>query len=210
MGMDTSEGSRQTSSSRFLFVFDIGGVLIGLDRSSREALLGATGGFAPEAPARLSELNAQFRLGKISEDVYVENACEIHAVSADTLYRAEDAFLIAGDPNMMKLVEHLGKSHRTIAFSNTHAIHWRRVERDLIAAEAFHSFYLSHEIGLEKPDVASYEAVATRESYPRENIVFVDDTLANVEAARSAGWGHCIHHQSSTETIAQIERILAE
>ena len=209
MGMDTSAGTRQTSS-RHLFIFDIGGVLIGLDRSSREALLGATASFAPDATARLSELNAQFRLGQINENVYVENACDIYAVSAETLYQAEDAFLVAGDPRMMKLIEDLSKSHRTIAFSNTHAIHWRRVERDLIAAEAFHSFYLSHEIGLEKPDLASFEAVAERESYSPENIIFVDDTLMNIEAARSTGWGYCIHHRSSTETIAQIERILTE
>jgi FMN phosphatase YigB (HAD superfamily) len=148
VGMGASARLQQ-EFSRFLFIFDIGGVLIGLDRSSRDTLLGATDSLPPDAIARLSELNAQFRLGKINEDAYVENACGIHAVSAETLYRAEDAFLIAGDPSMMKLVLDLGKGHRTIAFSNTHAIHWRRVERDLLVAGAFHSFYLSHEIGLE-------------------------------------------------------------
>lgn len=197
--------------SRFLFIFDIGGVLIGLDRPARDTILDASSrGFTPSETARLSEINAQFRLGQISAEEYVEHACEIHAVSAETLYRAEDAFLIAGDPSMMKLVVDLAKSHRTIAFSNTHAIHWRRVERDLLTTDAFHAFYLSHEIGLEKPDLASYEAVAEREGYSPENIIFVDDTLTNVEAARSAGWQHCIHHQSSAQTIAQIERILTE
>ena len=195
--------------SRFLFVFDIGGVLIGLDRPARDTVLGASRNFTPNEAARLSELNAQFRLGQITEKGYVEHACEIHATSAETLYQAEDAFLIAGDPSMMKLVSDLSKSHRTTAFSNTHAIHWRRVERDLLATDAFHAFYLSHEIGLEKPDLVSYEAVAEREGYPTEKIVFVDDTLVNVEAARSAGWGHCIHHQSPAETIAQITTILA-
>lgn len=206
--MDTSARLQQ-EFSQFLFVFDIGGVLIGLDRTSREALLGATGNLTPDATARLSQVNAQFRLGKITEDAYVENACEIHAVSADTLYRAEDAFLIAGDPSMMELVVDLGKSHRTVAFSNTHAIHWRRVNRDLLIAGAFHSLYLSHEIGLEKPDLVSYEAVAEREGYSPENIIFVDDTLANVEAARAAGWRHSIHHRSPAETIAKIAMILA-
>lgn len=209
MGVNASAGPEQ-ALSRFLFVFDIGGVLIGLDRPARDALLGASYSFASNATARVSELNAQFRLGKITEKAYVEHACEIHAVSAETLYQAEDAFLIAGDTSMMKLVVDLGKGHRTVAFSNTHAIHWRRVERELLAADAFHSFYLSHEMGLEKPDLVSYEAVAEREGYSPENIVFVDDTLTNVEAARSAGWGHCIHHQSSAETMAQIATILAE
>lgn len=208
MGMDAPSGPKQTLS-RFLFIFDIGGVIIGLDRPARNTVLGPSSNFAPHETARLSELNAHFRLGQITEKAYVEHACEIHAISAETLYQAEDAFLVAGDPSMTKLVMDLSKSYRTIAFSNTHAIHWRRVERDLLVADAFHAFYLSHEIGLEKPDLISYEAVAEREGYPPEKIVFVDDTLTNVEAARSAGWGHCIHHQSPAETIAQIATILA-
>lgn len=194
--------------SPLLFVFDIGGVLIGLDRSARDTVLGATRNFSPNETARLSKINAQFRLGQITEKAYVEHACEIHAASPETLYQAEDAFLIAGDHSMTKLVMDLSKSYRTIAFSDTHAIHWRRVERDLLVADSFHAFYLSHEIGLEKPDLTSYEAVVEREGYPPEKIVFVDDTLTNVEAARSAGWGHCIHHQSPAETMAQIATIL--
>jgi putative hydrolase of the HAD superfamily len=208
MGMNDSFSS-EPALSRFLCVFDIGGVVIGLDRPARDALLGGSHNALPEATSRLSELNAQFRLGQITEKAYVEQARAIHAVSAETLYQAEDAFLVAGDASMMKLVVDLGKSHRTIAFSNTHVIHWRRVARDLLAADAFHAFYLSHELGLEKPDLISYQAVAEREGYSPENIIFVDDTLANVEAARAAGWRHCIHHRSPAETIAQIATILA-
>lgn len=208
MEMDVSAGPRQTCS-QLLFVFDVGGVLIGLDRGARETLLGASTHLTPDAATRLSHADMQFRVGLVSEKEYVALACEIRAIEADAFYQAEDAFLIAGDPAMAELVENLSKSHRTVAFSNTHIIHWRRVERDLIAADAFHALYLSHEMGLEKPDLVSYEAVAAREGFAPENIVFVDDTLANVEAARSAGWGHCIHHRSSADTAAAIAVILA-
>lgn len=196
------------ASSRLLFVFDVGGVLIELDRHAREEQLNIPTSLPDSVATQLSQANRQFRLGHIPEQEYVQRMCELHAVSAETFYEAESAFLVAGDPAMMKLVADLNKFHRTVVFSNTHAIHWRRVERDLIACDAFHAFYLSHELGLEKPDLISFDAVAKREGYPVEKIVFVDDTLMNVDAARSAGWGHCIHHQSYAETIAAIASIL--
>ncbi|HBF32248.1 MAG TPA: hypothetical protein DDW73_21920 [Rhizobium sp.] len=204
-----SDSSTSITNHAPLFIFDVGGVLIGLDRPAREALIGAPNDLAPDRVRRLAEANRAFRLGLIEEDDYIALVADLHAVDVDTLYAAEDAFLIGGDPAMAELLRRLRARHRVVAFSNTHAIHWRRVSSQLLGEDAFHACYLSHELGLEKPERESYEAVASREGVHPDNIVFIDDTLANVEAAKAAGWVNAIHHRSARETIAAIDALLA-
>ncbi len=47
----------------------------------------------------------------------------------------------------------------------------------------------SANIGAKKPEAAFFAAAAERAGYPGDAIFLVDDTVANVAAARCAGWG---------------------
>jgi len=67
----------------------------------------------------------------------------------------------------------------------------------------------SHEVGLRKPDPAIYELAASRLGVRPEEIIFVDDIEANVEAARTAGW-HALVHVTTPATIREVERIIEE
>ncbi len=66
----------------------------------------------------------------------------------------------------------------------------------------------SHEVGLKKPDPAIYALVQRRLGVEPEEVVFLDDAAANVEAARAAGW-HAVRHESTPASIAELERIIA-
>jgi putative hydrolase of the HAD superfamily len=66
----------------------------------------------------------------------------------------------------------------------------------------------SHEVGLKKPDPAVYELTASRLGVEPDEIAFLDDVLANVEAARLAGW-HAVFHEETERSIAQMEAIIA-
>jgi putative hydrolase of the HAD superfamily len=73
-------------------------------------------------------------------------------------------------------------------FSNTNAVHWNF----LVAASqgrigAFET-YLSHELGLQKPEPDSYALVAARAGLAPESLLFFDDLPANLEGARQAGF----------------------
>ncbi|HEX4182386.1 MAG TPA: HAD-IA family hydrolase, partial [Caulobacteraceae bacterium] len=48
--------------------------------------------------------------------------------------------------------------------------------------------FLSCELGLTKPSPEAFEAVQARLGLPPEAILFIDDTLANIEQARRMGW----------------------
>lgn len=51
----------------------------------------------------------------------------------------------------------------------------------------------SHEVGLAKPDPAVYALTTRRLGVPDAEIGFLDDNLANVEAARAFGWRALLH-----------------
>jgi HAD superfamily hydrolase (TIGR01509 family) len=66
----------------------------------------------------------------------------------------------------------------------------------------------SHEVGLAKPDPAVYELTAARLGVRPDEIAFLDDVPANVDAARAAGW-HAVLHEDTQRSIAEIERLIA-
>jgi putative hydrolase of the HAD superfamily len=65
----------------------------------------------------------------------------------------------------------------------------------------------SADVRMAKPDLAFYRHAEVRLGTTADQIVFVDDTLANVEAARSLGW-RAIHFRSTSQVIDEIEAAL--
>lgn len=65
----------------------------------------------------------------------------------------------------------------------------------------------SADICLAKPDPAFYRHAESRLETAGDQIVFVDDTLANVEAARDLGWS-AIHFRSTWQVIGEINTAL--
>jgi putative hydrolase of the HAD superfamily len=66
----------------------------------------------------------------------------------------------------------------------------------------------SHEVGVKKPDPAVYELTRSRLDAEPAEIVFLDDVVANVAAARAVGW-HAVLHEETERSIAEIETIIA-
>ncbi len=65
----------------------------------------------------------------------------------------------------------------------------------------------SHEVGLAKPDPRIYRLTEQRLGVPAEEIVFIDDVIQHVEAARLLGWT-AVHHRDTDETIAAVTALL--
>jgi HAD superfamily hydrolase (TIGR01509 family) len=73
--------------------------------------------------------------------------------------------------------------------SNMNAFQWAANYETIPLTQAFAYRFLSFELGLVKPDVAVFDAVAARLPVPRERVLFLDDNAVNVEAAEDAGFG---------------------
>jgi putative hydrolase of the HAD superfamily len=92
------------------------------------------------------------------------------------------------------LLKTIRKQYRTFLLSNTNAIHIEHFNRLLLKeyknnpiSEMFEHTYYSYEIGFRKPNTDAYEFVLRDAGLKASETLFVDDSLQNIEGARSAG-----------------------
>lgn len=94
--------------------------------------------------------------------------------------------------------------------SNTNEIHWGFIrERYPHILSPFDRLIVSHEVGLEKPDAAIYEAVIGETGLPAAAHLFIDDIQENVEGAQAVGMDAVLHTDAVTLWEAFHQRGLA-
>lgn len=75
-----------------------------------------------------------------------------------------------------------------VVLSNTNTMHMQHFLREKSILSHFDRLFFSHDLGLSKPQPEIYEAVCSSLGCQSEQLLFFDDKLENVEAARRAGW----------------------
>jgi putative hydrolase of the HAD superfamily len=91
----------------------------------------------------------------------------------------------------LELVDAVQASVPAGFLSNMNSLQWAANYEAIPLTRAFAYRFLSFELGLVKPDAAVFEAVAERLPVARRRVLFLDDNLVNVEAARAAGFAAC-------------------
>jgi glucose-1-phosphatase len=86
-----------------------------------------------------------------------------------------------------ELVRGLAPGIRRGCLSNTNSLHWGRQLDSPTLAGLFEHPFLSHQIGLVKPDPEIYEHVVAALGCAPGRILFLDDNQPNVDAARACG-----------------------
>lgn len=97
-------------------------------------------------------------------------------------------WLAAPFPGAEDLLRSVKEKLRVGCLSNTNQVHWEDAVRGWQLMELFDFRFLSFQLGLVKPDPDVYEHVAQAVGLPPSQILFLDDNLVNVEAARAAGY----------------------
>lgn len=91
-------------------------------------------------------------------------------------------------PGIAEVVGALSSSYRFALLSNTNAVHWEYALSNysaLLGKVTPH--FVSHELGLAKPDAAIYQHVTAELDVAPGDCVFVDDSEPNIVGAREAG-----------------------
>ena len=103
----------------------------------------------------------------------------------------------------LDLLVELRKTKKVILLSNTNEIHIQAVNRSLANTtnqkieSFFDKVYLSHEIGLRKPNVEIFEFVCKDQNITPSTALFIDDTIRHVEGAKRIGL-NAIHLENKT------------
>jgi epoxide hydrolase-like predicted phosphatase len=109
--------------------------------------------------------------------------------------------------NVLEKVGELKKQNFQVAIlSNTNNVH-SRVMRQKKVFDQFEHVYLSHIVGIRKPDPQIFHHVLTELKVKPNETIFIDDTLENIEAAKKIGI-HTILATSPRQIINELERAL--
>lgn len=92
--------------------------------------------------------------------------------------------------------------------SNMPVPYARALERRVLFLDWFEGGIFSGDVKLLKPQREIYALLAGRHRLVGEDTVFIDDSKANVEAARAFGW-HAIHCEAPSLLAAQLAPYLA-
>lgn len=110
------------------------------------------------------------------------------------------------EPGMKPILGALAARYRTVFFSNTNAAHWAHVTAHYPALALGHQAYLSHEMGLTKPDPASFLRVLELEKCAPADAIFVDDRAENVGAAAALGMDGIVFTDAASFRASLAER----
>ena len=199
-------------------VFDLGGVLVQIARDWDDAHRLA--GFDADHPGLTTDSFLQDRTGLANAHQRGEITPEQWALGVSTIskgaYSAEDAMLIMDAwtieeyPGIAEVIDAIHDAGlATAALSNTNARHWELLGiadnsfRDYPTLQRLGQLHASHILGQIKPDIEIYDAFSEAAALNGSRVLFFDDTMPNVDAARRYGWS-ARHIDYTNNPAAQI------
>src|SRR5436305_5818663 len=191
-----------TPASADALLFDLGRVVLDVDFNRA---LACWAGHAACEPEQLIGRFSPDEAYKRHEQGEISDAEFFAALRASLGIDITDAQFLEGwnaifAGEMLDIAALLARAARRLplyAFSNTnraHEAHFSRAFAEVLGH--FRKMFLSSAIGLRKPDAAAYDHVIKEIGVPAERIVFFDDSIENIEAARSRGL-QAVHVTSS-------------
>lgn len=185
-------------------LFDLGGVLVDIDFGL------AIRAWAPYSSQCVDVLRDEFKFdlayqrherGEISADEYFDHLAATLGLSASRseIAKGWNSIFVGEFAETRGLVERARERLPCYAFTNTNASHmatWSVLFPELV--QSFDRIFASHEMGLRKPELAAFEHISKVTGIAASSIVFYDDLIENVEAARLAGL-QAVHVRSAAD-----------
>lgn len=197
-------------------LFDLGGVLIDIDFRRVTARWAAHAGVDEEAlPADLRDrliddpIYAAYECGRLGTQAFFRHLRKLLELPLDDaqLLDGWNAVLVAERSGIRPLLLNAARHRPLYLFSNTNAAHHAVWANDYAAMLApFTRQFVSHVLGLRKPDTPAFHAVAETLGLAPEEILFFDDTPDNVRGAIEAGMPARLVHgnQDIADALAEL------
>ena len=180
-------------------IFDLGGVFMNLDYKRTEQAfidLGVVNFSELFTQHHSSPLFADMETGRISNEAFYEGLRKLSGVNMpdEAIKKAWNAMLLDFPMERIIWLGELKKRYKLYLFSNTNHVHYDAFIETVKKQTGITDFnqyfikaYYSHELGMRKPDIASFQKIIEEQKLNPAETLFIDDTLVNVEAAAKAG-----------------------
>ncbi len=183
-------------------IFDLGGVLIGLDTGRT---LRALQDLAPHADVDWKELYhhplaLDYEKGLVTDDEFRNGLRDILEINHpdEEIDAAWNAMILDFPSDRFGLIQKLSGHYTVLLLSNTNDIHLRHVQQKVQALgfdsldQHFTRAHYSHRMKMRKPDREIYETVLDEHGLEPSEAFFIDDNPFNIESAAATGIG--THH----------------
>ncbi|MFV8226628.1 HAD-IA family hydrolase, partial [Christiangramia aquimixticola] len=161
-------------------------------------------------PEAMISRNKEYEQGFISSDEISEHyRTEFPELQHDEFLQSWNAILLDFPEYRLKFIQKLAaeKNYKLILLSNTNKNHINNIKSRVDFFEdfknCFDSFYLSHEIGLRKPDPKIYQFVLDQHNLKAGECLFIDDTKENTDSAAALGF-HVWNLEPTREDIIDL------
>ena len=174
-------------------VFDLGGVILEIDFGRVFSVWAGYAGVTPESIRERFRMDAAYERherGEITAREYFASLRNsLGLLLSDAQFEAGWVEVVRGEiPGIAQLIAQAAQRWPLYVFSNTNAMHyshWAPAHAGLL--QRFRRLFMSHEIGLRKPEARAFRHIAAEIGVDLPNILFFDDTAENVAAAQSLG-----------------------
>ena len=149
-----------------------------------------------------------YEKGHVDTDTFIEAFCgdlNIH-VEKNEFLRVYEALVIREIDGMPALIRRWAHRYPIYALSNNNPLLWRSTEHICSVLDTFSHVYLSHQIGLLKPDPDAFWHVLHAVNCAPDESILVDDNPRCIEAARRLGM-QTIHFKSTSETAHRLAQL---
>ena len=179
-------------------IFDLGGVLLNINPLLSLLELEKISGISKDvllermANERLFE---KYDTGSLSSAQFRSVLCRIINldVSDSEIDRIWNKLLLHFPAHRVEMLQQLKNNYRVFLLSNTNFIHFNYFTREFYETynfrliDLFDQVFVSHEIGIHKPDAGIYTYVLENADIAASETLFIDDSSANIEAAALLG-----------------------
>ncbi|MCX6203391.1 MAG: HAD family phosphatase [Bacteroidetes bacterium] len=180
-------------------LFDLGNVLYDIDFKKMNTAFASIGieGFDQHFTLNKShKLFLDLEMGFVNEQAFYDGVRALSnlPLTNDQIKYAWNALLVGFRKNSIQWIKDNNAQYNTFLYSNTNQIH-----HDYFIAEfenkvanypfvsLFKKPYYSHEMGMRKPDPASFSYILEKEGLVASETLFIDDNEPNILAAASVG-----------------------
>jgi len=190
-----------------VLLFDVLGVLAEDSHTITKAVLAATQmtndelwDFWVKSPAV-----REFDTGRISGEVFAERLMSEmdHPVAPEVFLELFGKWIVGLYDGTEALLSRISRTYKKACLSNTNEILWPPVRDTFGLGGLLDAYYLSHEMGMLKPDKEAFEYVIQDLDTAPERIAFFDDLELNVNSAKEVGM-----HAFQTRGLKELENKL--